>query len=296
MGLGRLNPGCNCGCDVRVPVTDACRLAGQFWQPTSVSLSCQSFGGSEPSPCQQGWPSCGKMRFNPSTVTIQIPKYDSPDFQCVYGVASYANYQTGIWTSTNPITECWGMWPIWTSGSCVIAFSNFYRIGLSQNTWVYPYGASGSVNFGLYPNGVGVLQVTVRAGASLFGGQAYLGSQADCSIHPKQGPNVGESGLNWLTAGPVLPTTPVGTAIEVNGPTVRQSKYVYANYSPSPFFPQWCCPGYVYYSIYSESTYTIRTDDPSYGSMRSFSLWTPSPAIDELGLTLGATISVQTAV
>ncbi len=299
MGLGNLNPGCGCGCDIRVPVTDACRLAGQFWRPQGIGLTCQSFGGSAPSLCGIG--TCNRpMKSNPSEVTVSIPRFDHPDFTCTYGASSYADYQTGIWTQNNPINECWGMWPIWTSGGCVIGFSNFYRVGTSLNVWDYPYVAGGSVTIGYSAaTNVGFLNVRVFASASLFAGQFYLGNTTPCSTQPKQSTLPGEVGSNWTS---LDPSATLGSAVEVGGPPIRTSRYLiayrtaYSVPGAPGTFPPWCSAAHRYYQIYSESNYTIATNDPVYGSKRSFELWTPSPAIDELGLTLGATISVQTAV
>lgn len=301
MGLGNLNPGCGCGCQIRVPITDSCRLAGRFWQPSRVTLTCQSFGGSAPSACASGAGICSQpMKFNPAIVATQIPAYDHPDFTCVYGTPSFADYVTGISTTTNPINECWGMWPIWTSGGCVIGFSNFYRLGTSLNVWGYPYVAGGSVTFGYSPaTNVGFLNVQVFASASLFAGQFYLGNTLPCSVQPKQSTSPGETGSNWTT---LDPSVTLGGAVEVGGPPIRTSRYqiryaaAYSTPGAPGTLPPWCSAAHRYYQIYSESNYTIATNDPIYGSKRSFELWTPSPAIDELGLTLSANISVQTAV
>lgn len=296
MGLGRLNPGCQCMCEVLPQPTDSCQLAGQFWGATKITLTCQSLGGSPVIDCGDSPVLCSDaLRPNPATVTAQIPRYFDEGFQCGIGVSSFGNYKVGF--SNDFLYECVGMWPIWTSGSCLLGLANFYRVG-SVNQWFYPYFANGYVELGYsQPLNVGYLTARITVAAVVFSGAGIAYGSGACPDSPSLLPTP-PGGTNWQFSSNGL----VQTGTEINGPPVRTSRYVWrpaTNYSlpgslgTSPF---WCSDGHNYQTILSESTYSIATSDPIYGDMRSFDLWTPLPAIDELGLTLDASVSIETQV
>ena len=304
MGMGRLNPGCVCDCSVRVPL-DRCRVAGRFWQPTDVTIHCQSFGGIDPQTCNEFWipvidpntgsityqlNNCGPMLPNPAALTVTIPHYDHPDFACLNGDRSKGDYYEGFVSPGMPF-QCQGMWPIWTSGPCLIGFANWHVLGTPPALYYAPYIVTGSVAIDYDPAiGVGFLYAKIQVIANLYFGVEW---NTPCNDQPKQGVAIGEVGTNWIAS-------QLDVATETSPPSSRISSsyrrtFVRSFLAP-PTYPAYCNHNHAYYQIMSESNYMIRTDDPVNGSKRTFELWTPDPVIDELGLTVDASVTIHTAV
>lgn len=292
MGLGRINPGCGCSCQIRVPLDSPCRIAAQHYRPISLVLNTPNYGGANPSTCTQDqiWTSCGPMPSNPPSVQINFSPYDHPNIENVCSVIVNSRTNTPVGNDCLTQSCCYGMWPVFTSsGGALIGFVNNVSTSI-----VYPYyaEASATVNYDRISERF-FISVSVRADALMYR------LSADSFVGQWLGANT--SGQNWVLEsqyqnGPFFVTK---VFRETNGPTTRVSRFsVLAQFGISSD-PKWCTwpvSGGYRYQMQAISGYTIYDDDPLWRSQRTFDIWTPSPALDGVGVTLGVSATLNTAV
>lgn len=286
MGLGSLNPGCNCQCGPPLP-TNICQEAGAAWNLSGVELNCPSF------PLGNSY-QCGsfgvgyRLRANASRVKFSIPRYFEPDFACYFGISSGPGLDDGTYD------DALGMWPVWTgsSGFCLVGLANgFYSLGAI--TYYPPFRAGVTIGLDKVGNRY-VMYVTVSAQVLMFQGNNFQPNA--CSGMPYS---------SVLDYGPIDPAAnyyrsatnfPWAEYTERFGPINRRSTFQGGGFRtsgiplPSPT-PTWCFGNYQYRLWLSSSTYTVYADDPVRQS--TFDLWTPSPAIDPFGLTVGVSATVR---
>ncbi len=291
MGLGRLNPGCQCPVCIPEPPDSPCRKAARHYLPISLTLNCTNYGGVANSTCRQDllWPSCGAMPGNASSVQTL---FDSPNAVSEETVCSaIATSRTNAPAGSECLTQscCYGMWPIYlaSGGSDIVGFCN----NLS-NSIGYPFIAQATASVGYETSTMRYfIDASVRIDALMYrlNAESVLGAWRGT-------PAVG---ANWFLESQFSSSPFFTTKVfrETGGPSIRTSRFtVLAQFGVSSD-PRWCTwpfSGGYRYVMQAISGYRIYDDDPIWRTKRTFEIWIPDPALDGMGVTLGATATLNT--
>lgn len=224
----------------------------------------------------------------PSLQTLfDAPNAVSEETVCSATATSRTNAPAGSECLTQSC--CYGMWPIYlaSGGSDIVGFCNNLSTSIG-----YPFIAQATASVGYETSPMRYfIDVSVRIDALMYR------LNADTVLGAWRGtPAIGS---NWVldtqfNSGPFFTTK---SFRETGGPSIRQSRFtVLAQFGVSSD-PRWCTwpfSGGYRYVMQATSGYRVYDDDPMNRTKRTFDLWVPNPALDGMGVTLGATATLST--
>lgn len=273
MGLGRLNPGCNtCGC-VPLPAPDGvCQEIGQTISPQSIRLDWRVWGfgnGILSDGCQTENGSPASYNANESSIDYTYPPYYDPNFACFDGVSIQSNSFISQFGSTKNAAR----FPVYQDTNKKYGLTNYYFPLITTAGCI---GAFGGVGFSRDTFGEIWMGVAVSIGALVFRTEKYLATGFD--PHPT-------TGVNWnliqeFSAGNLTRSTWTETGSMLPRSSTLVMELRENNQVES--WP-WCesiqqATALVTVEQWTiSSSYSIRLNDPSFGSMRTFPLWVPNP-------------------
>lgn len=294
MGLGRINPGCKCGCVPRNVLTTPCQLAGQHYNPISVTLSTPVYAGVPLHNCGfTSWPTCGgSLQANPGQVTVPFLSYDHADFVCQAAAVS----TNGYWTGSRPFPPqaCFGIWKVYQDASSGVYLINSIPGGPAI---VNPFTATATASVALVSNNPKRYSygIAVSMSARLMIDGTWFNPSLGAWVTGQA------TGNNWYrTSTNFIPGQGYSSATyrSLDG----KSSWSYELQVPIPgltsFFPPWCgSQDHNYLTINSFTGLTVYSDDSlALNQIRDVLIWQPSPALDGLSLTTGAQAHIQLGV